>query len=149
MPLDKNYIKAETDKAIVKNTGVPLQLDVINEARVNKSAVEKRCDTVTNRRTVKKHNQAAWLLKAITCMDLTTLSGDDTERRVIRLCNKAKTPLRHDLLKSLYRQRQCILNNLGLANQEEYDSNYQCHLHEPFPHYSTVLQKAFPRDGFQ
>ena len=101
MPLDKNYIKAETNKDLVKNIGIPLQLDVINEARVNKSAVEKRCDSVTNRRTVKKHNQAAWLLKAITCMDLTTLSGDDTERRVIRLCNKAKTPLRQDLLKSL------------------------------------------------
>ncbi|MFL2793103.1 MAG: deoxyribose-phosphate aldolase [Paracoccaceae bacterium] len=101
MPLDKNYIKAGTNKVIVKNNGVPLQLDIINEARVNKSAVEKRCASVTNRRTVKKHNQAAWLLKAITCMDLTTLSGDDTERRVIRLCNKAKTPLRHDLLKSL------------------------------------------------
>ena len=101
MPLDKNYIKAETNKDLVKNFGVPLQLDVINEARVNKSAVEKRCETVTNRRTVKKHNQAAWLLKAITCMDLTTLSGDDTERRVIRLCNKAKMPLRQDLSKSL------------------------------------------------
>ena len=101
MPLDKNYIKAGTNKVIVKNNGVPLQLEIINEARVNKSAVEKRCASVTNRRTVKKHNQAAWLLKAITCMDLTTLSGDDTERRVIRLCNKAKTPLRHDLLKSL------------------------------------------------
>ena len=101
MPLDKNYIKAGTNKVIVKNNGVPLQLEIINEARVNKSAVEKRCASVTNRRTVKKHNQAAWLLKAITCMDLTTLSGDDTERRIIRLCNKAKTPLRHDLLKSL------------------------------------------------
>ena len=101
MPLDKNYIKAETDKVIVKNNGVPLQLDIINEVRVNKSAVEKRCASVTNRRTVKKYNQAAWLLKAITCMDLTTLSGDDPEGRVIRLCNKAKTPLRHDLLKSL------------------------------------------------
>ena len=101
MPLDKNYIKAEADNVIAKNNGVPLQLDVINEARVNKSAVEKRCASVTNRRTVKKHNQAAWLLKAVTCMDLTTLSGDDTEQRVIRLCNKAKTPLRHDLLKSL------------------------------------------------
>ncbi len=101
MPLDKNYMKAETNKDIVKNSGVPLQLDVINEVRVNKSAVERRCESVTNRRTVKKHNQAAWLLKAITCMDLTTLSGDDTERRVIRLCNKAKTPLRQDLLKSL------------------------------------------------
>ena len=101
MPLDKNYINAKTEKDIVKNSGIPFQLDFINEARVNKSAVEKRCDTLTGRRTVKKHNQAAWLLKAIMCMDLTTLSGDDTESRVLRLCDKAKKPLRHDLMTSL------------------------------------------------
>ena len=99
MPLDKNFNKRKLDAVIVKNEGIPFQLEAINEVRVNKSAVEKRCASVTNRRTVKKHNQVAWLLKAITCMDLTTLSGDDTESRVVRLCNKAKTPLRNDLLK--------------------------------------------------
>ncbi len=101
MPLDKNFNKIEIDPLIVKNSGVPLKLELINEVKINKSAVEKRCTSAINRRTVKKHNQAAWLLKAITCMDLTTLSGDDTESRVIRLCNKAKNPLRNDLLKAL------------------------------------------------
>ena len=101
MPLDKNFNKRKLDAVIVKNEGIPFQLEAINEVRINKSAVEKRCASATNRRTVKKHNQVAWLLKAITCMDLTTLSGDDTESRVVRLCNKAKTPLRNDLLKKL------------------------------------------------
>ena len=88
MPLDKNFNKRKLDAVIVKNEGIPFQLEAINEVRINKSAVEKRCASATNRRTVKKHNQVAWLLKAITCMDLTTLSGDDTESRVVRLCNK-------------------------------------------------------------
>ena len=101
MPLDKNSNSGEMGPVIVKNSGSPLKLDFINEVRINKSAVEKRCASVINRRTVKKHNQAAWLLKAITCMDLTTLSGDDTESRVMRLCNKAKNPLRNDLLENL------------------------------------------------
>ena len=101
MPLDKNFNKRKLDAVIVKNEGIPFQLEAINEVRINKSAVEKRCASATNRRTVKKHNQVAWLLKAITCMDLTTLSGDDTESRVVRLCNKAKTPLRNYLLKKL------------------------------------------------
>ena len=101
MPLDKNFNKRKLDAVIVENEGIPFQLEAINEVRINKSAVEKRCASATNRRTVKKHNQVAWLLKAITCMDLTTLSGDDTESRVVRLCNKARTPLRNDLLKNL------------------------------------------------
>ena len=84
MPLDKNFNRRETDSIIVKNSGSPLKLEFINEVRINKSAVEKRCASAINRRTVKKHNQAAWLLKAITCMDLTTLSGDDTE---VELCD--------------------------------------------------------------
>ena len=101
MPLDKNLNSREMDPVIVKNNGSPLKLEFINEVRINKSAVEKRCASAINRRTVKKHNQAAWLLKAITCMDLTTLSGDDTESRVKRLCDKAKNPLRDDLLEKL------------------------------------------------
>ena len=101
MPLDKNFNRREMNPVVVKNNGSPLKLEFINEVRVNKSAVEKRCASVINRRTVKKHNQAAWLLKAITCMDLTTLSGDDTEGRVMRLCSKAKNPLRNDLLEDL------------------------------------------------
>ena len=67
-----------TEKHLQPNRGVPLNLDWVEDIRVNTSAVERRADTLTKRRTVKKEWQAAWLLKAITCMDLTTLSGDDT-----------------------------------------------------------------------
>jgi deoxyribose-phosphate aldolase len=76
-------------------------LDWIKAIAVNKSAVERRVATLAGRRTVKKEWQAAWLLKAITCIDLTTLSGDDTEGKVQRLCAKAKSPVRADLLEAL------------------------------------------------
>jgi deoxyribose-phosphate aldolase len=76
-------------------------LDWVKAIAVNKSAVERRVTTLAGRRTVKKEWQAAWLLKAITCIDLTTLSGDDTEGKVHRLCAKAKSPVRADLLEAL------------------------------------------------
>jgi len=66
---------------------------------VNLSAVQKRVSTLTKRRSIKKEWQVAWLIKAITCIDLTTLSGDDTQGNVKRLCGKAKNPIRNDLLK--------------------------------------------------
>jgi deoxyribose-phosphate aldolase len=83
------------------NTGVPLDLDWIEGVRVNTSAVERRTATLTARRTVKKDWQVAWLLKAITCMDLTTLSGDDTDERVRRLCAKAIQPVSHNVRETL------------------------------------------------
>jgi deoxyribose-phosphate aldolase len=83
------------------NRGVPLNLDWINEVRVNTSAVERRAQTLATRRTVKKDWQIAWLLRAISCMDLTTLSGDDTDERVRRLCAKGRQPIRQDLVKLL------------------------------------------------
>jgi deoxyribose-phosphate aldolase len=76
-------------------------LDWVKAIAVNKSAVERRVATLAGRRTVKKEWQAAWLLKAITCIDLTTLSGDDTEGKVQRLCAKAKSPVRPDVLEAL------------------------------------------------
>src|SRR5258705_8416431 len=84
-----------------RNPGMPLDLDVIRALRVNRSAVERRAATIPTRRTVKKEWQAAWLLRAITCMDLTTLQGDDTPGNVIRLCAKARRPLRPDLVEAL------------------------------------------------
>jgi deoxyribose-phosphate aldolase len=84
-----------------RNAGQPLDLEVVRAIRVNKSAVERRAATIPTRRTVKKEWQAAWLLKAITLMDLTTLSGDDTPGNVRRLCAKARRPLRDDLVESL------------------------------------------------
>ncbi len=84
-----------------RNPGAPLDLDWVMGAHVNKSAVERRVDTLPKRRTVKKDWQAAWLLRAVTCIDLTTLSGDDTPGRVHRLCAKAKQPIRSDMLERL------------------------------------------------
>jgi deoxyribose-phosphate aldolase len=86
---------------IERNPGMPLDLDIVRSIRVNRSAVERRAATIPTRRTVKKQWQAAWLLKAITLMDLTTLSGDDTAGNVRRLCAKARRPLRDDLEKAL------------------------------------------------
>lgn len=86
---------------VPNNPGMPLDLDWVAEARVNRSAVERRAATLPGRRTVKKEWQAAWLLRAITCIDLTTLSGDDTPGRIRRLCAKARQPVRHDMLASL------------------------------------------------
>jgi deoxyribose-phosphate aldolase len=80
---------------------MPLELDWVEEVRVNRSAVERRTATLRGRRTVKKEWQAAWLLRAITLMDLTTLSGDDTAGRVRRLCAKARRPVRADLLEAM------------------------------------------------
>jgi deoxyribose-phosphate aldolase len=84
-----------------RNPGRPLDLDALRGIRINRSAVERRAATLPKRRTVKKEWQAAWLLRAITCIDLTTLAGDDTPGNVLRLCAKARQPVRQDLLESL------------------------------------------------
>ena len=83
------------------NRRMPLNLDWVEEIRVNTSAVERRAATIPARRSVKKEWQAAWLLRAIACMDLTTLSGDDSAERVRRLCAKARRPLQDHLVKAL------------------------------------------------
>ncbi len=84
-----------------RNPGTPLDLGWVNSVRVNLSAAERRAATLGTRRSVKKETQAAWLLRAITCIDLTTLSGDDTPTNVRRLCAKARQPVRPDLLEAL------------------------------------------------
>lgn len=84
-----------------RNPGMPLDLDWVMGAHVNRSAVERRTATLPARRSVKKDWQAAWLLRAITCLDLTSLSGDDTPGRVRRLCAKARQPVRPDMLATL------------------------------------------------
>jgi len=86
---------------VERNPGMALDLDVVRAIRVNRSAVERRAATMGTRRTVKKQWQAAWLLRAITLIDLTTLSGDDTPGNVRRLCAKARSPLRDDLAEAL------------------------------------------------
>jgi deoxyribose-phosphate aldolase len=88
-------------KAHMRNTGTELKPEWFEDIAVNRSATERRAATLTTRRTVKKEYQAAWLVKAITCIDLTTLAGDDTAGRVQRLCAKAKRPVRADILEAL------------------------------------------------
>lgn len=84
-----------------RNPGLLLDLGWVNDIRINRSAVERRAATLSTRRTVKKDWQAAWLLRAITLIDLTTLAGDDTPGNVRRLCAKARQPVRADLIEAL------------------------------------------------
>ena len=96
----KKRIKVKTHLH-ARNDGMPFDADVFNDIQVNRSAVERRAATIGKRRSVKKQWQAAWLLRAISCIDLTTLSGDDTTSNVQRLCAKAISPVREDLLQTL------------------------------------------------
>lgn len=84
-----------------RNPGMALDMDWVRQVRVNLSAVERRAATIPTRRTVKKEWQAAWLLRAITCIDLTTLAGDDTPGNVRRLCDKARHPVRQEVLEAI------------------------------------------------
>lgn len=90
-----------TAPKLARNPGMPLNMDWVREVQINRSAVERRAATLPTRRTVKKEWQAAWLLRAITCIDLTTLAGDDTPGNVLRLCAKARQPVRHELMEAL------------------------------------------------
>ena len=90
---------------MIKKTFYKLDTSWVNNTQINLSAVERRTSTLIKRRTVKKEFQVAWLLKAITLIDLTTLSGDDTFGKVERLCNKALNPI-----------DDYILQDLGLEN---------------------------------
>ena len=84
-----------------RNKGIDLDLDWISSIQANTSAIERRASSIASRRSVKKQHQAAWLLQAIKCIDLTTLSGDDTAGRVKRLCAKAKNPISSRILEGL------------------------------------------------
>ncbi len=84
-----------------RNPGTAFDLDWVISLRVNKSAAERRAHTIPGRRSVKKDWQAAWLVNAVKCIDLTTLAGDDTPGRVRRLCAKAKNPIKPAILEQL------------------------------------------------
>lgn len=86
---------------VARNPGMPLNVDLVLAQHVNRSAIERRAATLPGRRTVKKQWQAAWLLRAVSLIDLTTLSGDDTAGNVRRLCAKAMHPIRPDLERTL------------------------------------------------
>jgi deoxyribose-phosphate aldolase len=96
-----SVIASLSGQPLLPNKGIPLNLDWVREVRINSSAVERRAQSQVGRRTVKKDWQAAWLLRAITCMDLTTLSGDDTDERVRRLCAKGRHPIQNELEQKL------------------------------------------------
>ena len=98
-PKEKLTLLPQTISA--RNKGLDLDLDWISSIQANTSAIERRASSISSRRSVKKQYQAAWLLPAVKCMDLTTLSGDDTTGRVKRLCAKAKNPISNKLLKDL------------------------------------------------
>jgi deoxyribose-phosphate aldolase len=98
---DSKVLAAISGQDLQHNRGIPLNLDWLEEVRINTSAVERRAQTLVTRRTVKKDWQVAWLLRAMSCMDLTTLSGDDTDERVRRLCAKARQPIQHEIVKQL------------------------------------------------
>jgi deoxyribose-phosphate aldolase len=99
-PVDKPKT-IDSQEEPVRNNGIPLDIGWLEKVQVNKSAVERRAATLIARRTVKKQWQAAWLLKAVSCIDLTTLAGDDTPGKIHRLCAKARHPVRSDLLEAL------------------------------------------------
>jgi deoxyribose-phosphate aldolase len=98
---DSRAIAVLAGRKLHINRGTSLNLEWVESVRVNTSAVERRAATLVTRRTVKKDWQLAWLLRAITCMDLTTLSGDDTDERVRRLCAKARQPIQDELIEKL------------------------------------------------
>ena len=88
-------------EGVERNQGTPLDLDLIGNININRSALERRAASLPKRRAVKKDWQVAWMLQAIRCIDLTTLAGDDTPQRVVRLAQKAARPVRSDILKEL------------------------------------------------
>ena len=103
-PVTQNRKESPTDQLISlqgQNQGMDLDLGLITEMRANSSAIKQRVRTLNNRRTVKSHWQVAWLLKAVTLIDLTTLSGDDTSGKVKRLAAKAQNPVSKEILNNL------------------------------------------------
>ena len=110
---------APSDRAAApqRNPGMALDLDWIDSQAVNRSAVERRVQSLPGRRSVKRQWQLAWLLNAVRCIDLTTLAGDDTAGRVRRLCARARHPVRDDILErlgleSLHTGAVCVYHNM-------------------------------------
>lgn len=116
---DRKDVKSSTVHEEIRNEGLAFNTKYFEGLNINRSAIDRRVATLTGRRTVKKEFQAAWLLKAISMIDLTTLAGDDTRGNVIRLCEKAKNPVREDILEDLGMQDEnlttgavCVYHNL-------------------------------------
>ena len=114
-----------------KNT-INLDINWINNLKVNLSAIERRTSTITKRRTVKKDYQVAWLLKAVTLLDLTTLEGDDTFGKVDKLCAKGMNPISNT-----------ILDNLGLSKNSVHVGAV-CVYHNLVQHAQEILKNKLP-----
>ena len=117
--LDKEKTAIIASQDHLRNEGLPFNTKYFDSLNINRSAIDRRVNTLGGRRTVKKEFQAAWLLKAISMIDLTTLAGDDTRGNVLRLCEKAKNPVRLDILNTLEMQDAnlttgavCVYHNL-------------------------------------
>ncbi|MEC5157125.1 deoxyribose-phosphate aldolase [Chryseobacterium sp. MP_3.2] len=117
--LDKEKTAIVASHDALRNEGLPFNTKYFDSLNINRSAIDRRVNTLGGRRTVKKEFQAAWLLKAISMIDLTTLAGDDTRGNVLRLCEKAKNPVRLDILNTLEMQDAnlttgavCVYHNL-------------------------------------
>ena len=96
-----NVTELKTPGSVERNPGMAFNPDLFGRIRINRSAVERRAASIGARRAVKKNHQAAWLLRALSCIDLTTLAGDDTPGKVRRMCHKARQPVRRDILEAL------------------------------------------------
>lgn len=123
--IDKDPIQSPQIQSEARNEGLAFNTKYFDAINVNRSAVDRRVATLGGRRSVKKEYQAAWLLKAISMIDLTTLAGDDTRGNVMRLCEKAKNPVRADILRTLSMQNAnlttgavCVYHNLIPFAQE-------------------------------
>lgn len=101
MSIESGMASGSLETGTQRNQGMALELDWVRGTHVNRSAVERRAATLPARRSVKKQWQLAWLLRAVSLIDLTTLAGDDTPGRVRRLCAKAVRPVRQDLLEAM------------------------------------------------
>ena len=115
-----------------KNFFFDLDHKWIDNLKINLSAVERRTNSLTKRRTVKKEYQVAWLLKSITLLDLTTLSGDDTFGKIERLCQKSLQPISMN-----------ILNSLSLKNEKIFVGAV-CVYHSLVSHAQKLLKGKIP-----
>jgi len=118
------------DRGLERNPGLSWQPDLFTGIRINRSAAERRAATVARRRSIKGDHQTAWLLKAVTSIDLTTLAGDDTPGNVKRLCRKARRPVRRDILEGLgaadldiHTAAVCVYHNLIAPAVRELDGS--------------------------
>ena len=130
-----------TQRSSLNKNIFELDINWINEVQINLSAVERRTSSLTKRRTVKKDFQVAWLLKAITMLDLTTLNGDDTFGKVDRLCQKALNPISEIILRNL-KLKNISLKVGAVCVYHDLVTHAKKHLNNQLP--VAVVSTGFP-----